>query len=99
MADVGDEIRLQQGKERISLLYAVLTFASKLTAGFAIGLTFPLLAYFGYDAKSGAHNTPAAIHALEAIFITGPTSTMCHSGWASAMAATKPVSKRSSMTP
>jgi glycoside/pentoside/hexuronide:cation symporter, GPH family len=86
MADVGDEIRLQQGKERISLLYAVLTFASKLTAGFAIGLTFPLLAYFGYDAKSGAHNTPAAIHALEAIFITGPIvfvmlGGLCVWGW------------------
>jgi Na+/melibiose symporter-like transporter len=72
MGDVGDEIRLQQGKERLSLLYAVLTFASKLTAGFAIGLTFPLLAYFGYDAKAGAHNTPAALHALEVIFIGGP---------------------------
>jgi len=72
MADVGDEIRLHQGKERISLLYAVLTFASKLTAGFAIGLTFPLLAVFGYDARDGARNTVAAVHALELIFIAGP---------------------------
>jgi Na+/melibiose symporter-like transporter len=72
MADVGDEIRLHQGKERISLLYAVLSFAGKLTAAFAIGLTFPLLAYFGYDARDGAHNTPAAIQALQLIFITGP---------------------------
>ncbi|HXC54909.1 MAG TPA: MFS transporter [Rhizomicrobium sp.] len=72
MADVGDEIRLHQGKERISLLYSVLSFAGKLTAGFAIGLTFPLLAFFGYKAGEGAHNTPAAIHALEWIFITGP---------------------------
>ncbi|HJW39809.1 MAG TPA: MFS transporter [Rhizomicrobium sp.] len=72
MADVGDEIRLHQGKERISLLYAVLSFAGKLTAAFAIGLTFPLLQYFGYVAKEGTHNTPGAIHALEWIFITGP---------------------------
>jgi glycoside/pentoside/hexuronide:cation symporter, GPH family len=72
MADVGDEIRLDQGKERISLLYSVLTFASKLTAGFAIGLTFPLLSWFGYSAVEGAHNGPAAIQALQWIFITGP---------------------------
>jgi GPH family glycoside/pentoside/hexuronide:cation symporter len=86
MADVGDEIRLHQGKERISLLYSVLTFASKLTAAFAIGLTFPLLAYFGYDAKEGAHNTPQAIDALQWIFIAGPIlfvmlGGVCVVGW------------------
>ncbi len=86
MADVGDEIRLTQGKERISLLYSVLTFAQKLTAGFAIGLTFPLLAYVGYDAADGAHNTPAAIHALEWIFVAGPIAFVmmggvCVWGW------------------
>jgi GPH family glycoside/pentoside/hexuronide:cation symporter len=86
MADVGDEIRLHQGKERISLLYSVLTFASKLTAAFAIGLTFPLLAYFGYDAKEGAHNTAQAIDALQWIFIAGPIlfvmmGGLCVIGW------------------
>jgi glycoside/pentoside/hexuronide:cation symporter, GPH family len=72
MADVGDEIRLAQGKERISLLYAVLSFASKLTAALSIWLTFTLLDYFGYVAKEGAHNTPAALHALQWLFIAGP---------------------------
>jgi len=86
MADVGDEIRLRQGKERISLLYSVLSFASKLTAAFAIGLTFPLLEYFGYVAKEGAHNTHAAIQALEWIFIIGPVlfvvlGGVCVWGW------------------
>ena len=86
MADVGDEIRLHQGKERISLLYSVLTFAGKLTAGFAIGLTFPLLSHFGYNAAEGAHNTPAAIRALEWIFIAGPITFvmmggLCVWGW------------------
>ena len=86
MADVGDEIRLHQGKERISLLYSVLSFAAKLTAAFAIGLTFPLLEYFGYVAREGAHNTPAAIYALEWIFIAGPIAFVmmggiCVWGW------------------
>ncbi|MEJ1968202.1 MAG: MFS transporter [Rhizomicrobium sp.] len=86
MADVGDEIRLHQGQERISLLYSVLTFASKLTAAFAIGLTFPLLAWFGYDATEGARNTPQAIVALQWIFIAGPIlfvmmGGLCVIGW------------------
>jgi Na+/melibiose symporter-like transporter len=72
MADVGDEVRLAQGKERISLLYAVLTLAVKLAAAGAIALSFWLLQRVGYDANEGAHNTPAAIHALEWIFIAGP---------------------------
>jgi Na+/melibiose symporter-like transporter len=86
MADVGDEIRLAQGKERISVLYAVLSFASKLTAAFAIGLTFPALEFFGYVAKDGAHNTPAAITALQWLFIAGPIAFVmlggvCVWGW------------------
>jgi Na+/melibiose symporter-like transporter len=72
MADVGDEIRLAQGKERISLLYAVLSFASKLTSAFAIGLTFPLLEHFGYAATAGAHNSATAISTLQIIFVAGP---------------------------
>ena len=72
MADVGDEIRLHQGKERISLLYSVLTFAAKLTAGFGIGLSSLLLARFGYVPSEGGHNTAEAIAALKWIFITAP---------------------------
>jgi Na+/melibiose symporter-like transporter len=72
MADVGDEIRLHQGKERISLLYAVLTFAGKLAAAGAIAISYGLLKRAGYDPAEGAHNGPAAIDALSWIFITGP---------------------------
>ncbi|MEJ0028422.1 MAG: MFS transporter [Rhizomicrobium sp.] len=72
MADVGDEIRLSQGRERMGLLYSVLSIAGKLTAAFAIGLSLPLLEYFGYVAREGAHNTPSSILALQWLFITGP---------------------------
>ena len=72
MADVGDEIRLEQGKERMSLLYAVLTFASKVAAAGAISITFPLLAAFGYHAAEGAHNTAAALSGLQWAFLSGP---------------------------
>jgi Na+/melibiose symporter-like transporter len=72
MADVGDEIRLDQGMERMSLLYAVLTFAAKIAAAGAISITFPLLAAFGYSAAEGAHNTATALRGLEWAFLSGP---------------------------
>jgi Na+/melibiose symporter-like transporter len=72
MADVGDEIRLYQGKERMSLLYSVLTFAAKIAAAGAISLTFPLLAQLGYNAAEGAHNTAAALSGLKWAFLSGP---------------------------
>jgi Na+/melibiose symporter-like transporter len=72
MADVGDEVRLHQGKERMSLLYSVLTFAAKIAAAGAISLTFPLLAAIGFNAAEGAHNTPAALVGLQWVFVSGP---------------------------
>jgi len=73
LADVGDEIRLEQGKQRISLLYAVNGLAAKIAAAFSIGLTFPLLARLGYNPAEGAVNTPTAIHNLTLSFLVGPT--------------------------
>jgi len=86
MADVGDEIRLHQGKERISLLYALTTLASKVASAVAILLTYPLLAKLGYNAAEGAHNTLAAIHGLKLAFVLGPIVFVmlggaCFFGW------------------
>jgi glycoside/pentoside/hexuronide:cation symporter, GPH family len=72
LADVGDEVRLDQGKERLSLLYATNTLASKIAAALAIGVTFPLLAALGYNPAEGAVNTPAAIGHLQLAFLLGP---------------------------
>jgi len=72
LADVGDEIRLSQGKQRMSLVFAVNTLASKIAAAGAIGLTFPLLQAFGFNPADGAVNTAAAIHNLDLSFIIGP---------------------------
>jgi Na+/melibiose symporter-like transporter len=72
LADVADEVRLEQGQERLSLIYALNALAYKIAAAFAIGLTFPLLGAIGYVAKDGAVNTPQAITGLEMAFIIGP---------------------------
>lgn len=86
LADVGDEIRLEQGREQMSLLYALNSLATKLSPAFAIGLTFPLLARLGYDASEGAVNTPSAIRGLETAFLIGPIAFVllggaCVIGW------------------
>jgi GPH family glycoside/pentoside/hexuronide:cation symporter len=71
-ADVGDAIRLAKGKNRQSLLFAMMTSVEKIAAALAIGLTFTILSWVGYQAKEGAHNTPAAIHNLELVYLLGP---------------------------
>jgi Na+/melibiose symporter-like transporter len=86
MADVGDQVRLEQGKERMALLFALTGLASKLSAAAAVLIAYPLLQWAGYQPKAGAHNTPAAIQHLEAIFIIGPIfwvmlGGVCFIGW------------------
>lgn len=70
LADVADEVRLEQGQERLSLIYALNALANKIASAFAIGLTFPLLAQIGYRASGG--NTADAIFGLELAYIIGP---------------------------
>jgi Na+/melibiose symporter-like transporter len=73
LADVADEVRLEQGKDQISLIYGLNSAANKVAAALAIGLTFPLLAYVGFNPADGARNTGEAIRGLELAFIVGPT--------------------------
>jgi len=86
MADVGDEVRLDQGEERIGLLYALITLATKLAGAFAIGLTYPLLARIGFHAAEGAANAPGAILGLKLAYLIGPSAFVmlggaCFIGW------------------
>lgn len=72
LADISDEVRLEQGKERVSLLYALTTFTTKIAGAFSIYLTYSVLGRVGYNMKEGAVNSPAAIHGLELAYIIGP---------------------------
>lgn len=71
-ADVADEMRLKQGKERSGLLYALTTLTSKIAGGGSIFLTFGILSQVGYDPQLGAGNTAEAIQALMLCFLVGP---------------------------
>jgi Na+/melibiose symporter-like transporter len=86
MADLGDQIRLEQGKERMALLFAVTGLAMKLAAAGAVIIAYPLLAAVGYAPTLAAHNTTAAIDGLTLVFIIGPIffvtlGGVCFIGW------------------
>jgi glycoside/pentoside/hexuronide:cation symporter, GPH family len=70
-ADVADEMRLRQGKERGGLLYALTTLTNKIAAGIGIALTFWVLGQTGYDPKL-ATNSPEAVQSLMLVFLIGP---------------------------
>ena len=85
-ADFGDQIRLEQGKERISLIYALLSLATKIAGAMSALLSYPLLDAVGYHAKEGMKNTPEAIRHLELIYLAGPIFFVmiggaCFIGW------------------
>jgi len=71
-ADIADEVRLDHGRERAGLLYAMTTMTNKITGALSIGLTFSILARVGYAAQEGAANTPDAIRNLELVYLIGP---------------------------
>jgi GPH family glycoside/pentoside/hexuronide:cation symporter len=86
MADVGDQIRLEQGKERMALLFALTGVATKLAAAGAVIIAYPLLAAVGYAPTLGAHNSKAALEGLQWVFILGPIffvvlGGVCFLGW------------------
>jgi GPH family glycoside/pentoside/hexuronide:cation symporter len=87
LADVADEVRLEQGKERTSVIYSLYTLAGKLANAFAIILTFRyVLPWVGYDPKLGHGNSPGAIRALGLTFVSGPIvfvilGAACMIGW------------------
>jgi Na+/melibiose symporter-like transporter len=71
-ADVADEVRLEQGRERSGLLYAMTTMTTKVAGALSIGLTFGALSMVGYDPGEGAVNGAAAIRHLEVVYLSGP---------------------------
>ena len=71
-ADIADEVRLEQGRERSGLLYALTGTTGKIAGALSIGMTFFVLDQVGYIAKDGVVNTPEVIHSLELVYLLGP---------------------------
>jgi Na+/melibiose symporter-like transporter len=85
LADVADEVRLD-GKDRLSMIFAVNGAVTKLATAFSLVISYPLLQLLNYAPKLGVHNTPAALTALSAVFMVGPiifvmAASACMLGW------------------
>jgi GPH family glycoside/pentoside/hexuronide:cation symporter len=72
VADVADELRLETGKERAGVLYALVTLTQKLGSSLAVTIIYPILDLVGFVAKPGYHNTPEAIRGLEMCYVFAP---------------------------
>jgi GPH family glycoside/pentoside/hexuronide:cation symporter len=70
--DIGDQVRLETGKQRIGLLFSLLTLTQKVVSAVSIVLTFRLLPFVGFDTREGAVHSAASIHGLQLIFLIGP---------------------------
>jgi glycoside/pentoside/hexuronide:cation symporter, GPH family len=85
-ADVGDEVRLEQGRQRMSLIYSLTSLAAKVASAGSIFLSFWVLSRVGYSAVEKAHNTASAINGLELAYVIGPIvfamlGGACFLGW------------------
>lgn len=86
MADVGDDVRLEQGAERMGLLYSLITGATKIAGALAFALSYPLLAALGFRPGEGAANSHQALLGLELAYYIGPIffvllGGLCFIGW------------------
>jgi Na+/melibiose symporter-like transporter len=72
LADVADQVRLEQGRERLSLMFALNTLVTKVAAAGAVAIIYPILEAIGYQPQAGAHNSAAAIRGLGLLFVSGP---------------------------
>lgn len=71
-ADVIDIDTAASGEQRSALYFAAWSLATKLSLALAVGIAFPMLAFFGFEA--GGDNDAGALMALAAIYAWVPVA-------------------------
>jgi glycoside/pentoside/hexuronide:cation symporter, GPH family len=72
LADYADQLRLEQGAPRVSLLFSFVGITQKLASSFNTAISFGILAWVGFDPDEHAHNTAHAIFGLEMTYLFAP---------------------------
>ncbi len=81
IADIGDEVRLDIGKDQTALLYGLITATSKVGNTISVFITFNILYGFGFNPKEGSVNTGVPLDALIACYVIVPVLTMFVGAW------------------
>jgi Na+/melibiose symporter-like transporter len=72
VADVADEVKLEQNRDLTGLLYSMVTTTTKIGQTIILVAVFPVLQLVGYNGKEGAINTTHAIFGLEMCYLFAP---------------------------
>lgn len=72
VADVADEVKLEQRRDLTGLLFSMVTTTTKIGQTIILVAVFPVLQLVGYNGKEGAINTPHAIFGLEMCYLFAP---------------------------
>lgn len=70
IVDVADHDEARSGVQRTGLYYALLTLTNKIGHALAVGITYSIIAWIGFDAN--AVNSPETLNAFTAVFIGFP---------------------------
>jgi Na+/melibiose symporter-like transporter len=72
VADVGDEVRHESGKDRTGLLYALVSSTAKIGTASAVLITFAVLDWVGFNAAPGSVNSASAMNGLVMTYAIAP---------------------------
>jgi Na+/melibiose symporter-like transporter len=72
VADVADEVKLEQKQDLTSLLFSMVTTTTKVGSSITVAIVYPILAWVGYNGAEGAVNTPHAIFGLQMCYLFAP---------------------------
>lgn len=81
MADAVDLVKLETGRDESGLLFGFLGSTNKLAYGIAVGITYPLLQFVGFDAGELAQNSPGVLSGVTLLYVF-PTALLVFGGLA-----------------
>jgi Na+/melibiose symporter-like transporter len=70
MADITDDDQVRTGRMQAGVYFGLLAMTEKIGLAFAVGVTYPLLAWVGF--RTGVANDAAALHGLIMVFVFLP---------------------------